>query len=444
MSEPFIPDMHRFLKDVKVPKMFKAKQTFPRKKIEREDLPSIIFHLLNQPHFADKVKPDMRIAITAGSRGVANNDITTKAIADWVKSRGAKPFIIPAMGSHGGATAEGQKQILASYGITEEKMGCPILSSMETKKIGETEEEYPRDVYIDKYAAGSDGIILGCRIKPHTAFRGPYESGLMKMMAIGLGKQYGAQTCHEQGFGRMDINVPLFGKCIIKNAPILFGVPTIENAYDETCKIVAVAAEDIEKEEPLLLKEAFLYMPRILVQDTDVLIVDEIGKNVSGDGMDPNITGTFCTPYATGGIKSQKVAVLNISPKSYGNGSGIGYADATTKRVYDQLDLTPMYVNAITSTVLGSVRIPMILRNDKECIQCCISTLNPVINEKHEIIRQINKDNANIVRIPNSLHLQLIQLSESYYEDVCSGKYPGLEAETELEELKFDEKGNLF
>lgn len=444
MSAPLIPDMHRFLKDVKVPKMFRAKQTFPRKKIERDDIPGIIFDLLNNPKFANRVKPGMRIAITAGSRGIANNDLTTKTIADWVKSRGAKPFIVPAMGSHGGATGKGQAQILASYGITEENMGCPIVSSMETVKIGQTDEERPRDVYIDKNAAESDGIILGCRIKPHTAFRGPYESGLMKMMAIGLGKQYGAQACHEQGFGRMDINVPLFGKCIIKNAPILFGVPTIENAYDETCKIVAVAAEDIEKEEPGLLREAFTYMPRILVPETDVLVVDAIGKNFSGDGMDPNITGTFCTPYATGGIKAQRVAVLNVSPESHGNGIGLGYASATTKRVYDQLDLSPMYANAITCTVLGGVRIPIVLGNDKECIQCCISTLNPVIDEKHAVVRYINKDSADVVRIPNSLHLQHIQLSESYYQDVCNGKYPGLEAESEPAEMDFDSKGNLF
>ena len=431
MSGPKVPDMSMYLKDTFIPKFFKVRQKFARPSIKPEDLPQIIFDLLNQPKFSERVKPDMRIAITAGSRGIANNNITTKAIADWVKSKGAKPFIVPAMGSHGGATAEGQAQVLASYGITEQAMGCPIISSMQTVKIGQTDEEHPRDVFIDKNAYEADGIILGCRIKPHTAFRGEYESGLMKMMAIGLGKQYGAEACHEQGFKNMARNVPLFGKCIIKNAKILFGVPTIENAYDETCKVVAVAAEDIERDEPKLLREAFSYMPKILVDSCDVLIVDAIGKNFSGDGMDPNITGTFCTPYATGGIDAQRVAVLSVSPESHGNGIGLGYASATTARVYDQLDLASMYPNAITCTVLGGVRIPIVLRNDKECIQCCIKSCN-----------EINKANPRVVRIPNSLHLEHIMLSEAYLDE--AKKISGLEIISQPEELNFNELDNLF
>ncbi|MBR1672050.1 MAG: DUF2088 domain-containing protein [Fretibacterium sp.] len=428
---PVLPDMSPFLRDTRVPKMFRVRQVFPRPRIDREALPGLIFDCLDQPKFAERVKPGMRIAITAGSRGIANNDVTTKAIADWVKSRGAKPFIVPAMGSHGGATAEGQAQILAGYGITEERMGCPIVSSMETVKIGRTEEEHPRDVFIDRNAHEADGIILGCRVKPHTAFRGPYESGMMKMMAIGLGKQYGAEACHEQGFKNMAKNVPLFGKCILKNARVLFGVPTIENAYDETCKVTAVAAEDIEAEEPGLLKEAFSYMPRILVESCDVLVVDAIGKNFSGDGMDPNITGTFCTPYATGGIDAQRVAVLNISPESHGNGIGLGYASATTARVYGQLDLGAMYPNAITCTVLGGVRIPIVLRNDRECIQCCVKSCN-----------EIDKLNPRIVRIPNSLHLEHIMLSEAYWDEAKD--IPGVEVESEPEDLPFDTEGNLL
>ena len=185
----FVADM---VKETYVPKMFRVKQIFSRPKIEPEEIPEIIRKLLNDEKFASRVKPGMRIAITAGSRGIANVALTTKCIADFVKSRGAYPFVVPAMGSHGGATAEGQKEILAGYGITEDYMECPIISSMEVKKIGVNEEG--RDVFIDKNAAEADGIILGCRIKPHTAFRGPYESGMMKMMAIGLGKQYGAEV----------------------------------------------------------------------------------------------------------------------------------------------------------------------------------------------------------------------------------------------------------
>ena len=425
-ERPFVADL---VSDQTIPKMFKVKQVFPRPKIEPEEIPGIIESLLSQEKFSSKVKPGMRIAITTGSRGLANVALTTKCIADFVRSRGAHPFIVPAMGSHGGATAEGQRAILEGYGITEDYVGCPIISSMEVKKIGVNEEGM--DVFIDKNAAESDGIILGCRIKPHTAFRGPYESGIMKMMAIGLGKQHGAEVCHEAGFKNMAKYVPMFGRAIIKNAPILFAVPTIENAYDETCKIIAVNADEIIEKEPPLLQEAFANMPRILVDSCDVLVVDQIGKNFSGDGMDPNITGTFCTPYATGGIRSQRVCVLDLSPETHGNGIGLGYSSATTKRVFDQLDLSSMYPNAITCTVLGGVRIPIVMESDREAIQVCIRTCN-----------EIDKKNPRVVRIPNSLHIEHIMLSESYYEEAKNN--PNLIIESEPEYLPFDEDGNLW
>ncbi len=422
----FVADL---VSDVRLPKMFKVKQKFPRPRIEPEKIPDIIHELLSEEKFANQIKPGMRIAITAGSRGIANVALTTKCIADFVKERGGKPFIVPAMGSHGGATAQGQREILEGYGITEEYVECPIISSMEVKKIGVNQEGM--DVFIDKNAAEADGIILGCRIKPHTAFRGPYESGMMKMMAIGLGKQHGAEVCHEAGFKNMAKYVPMFGKAIIENAPILFAVPTIENAFDETCKIVAVNADEIEEKEPPLLKEAFANMPRILVDSCDVLVVDQIGKNFSGDGMDPNITGTFCTPYATGGIQSQRVCVLDLSPETHGNGIGLGYASATTKRVFEQLDFGSMYPNAITCTVLGGVRIPIVMESDKEAIQVCVRTCN-----------EIDKKNPRIVRIPNSLHIEHIMLSEAYYQEALQN--PDLDIESEPEYLAFDEDGNLW
>ncbi len=426
------PLVAQIVSAISLPKMFRAKQIFPRKKIDVSKIPAIIDTLLSQEKFASRVKPGMRIAITAGSRGVANVALTTKCIADFCKKRGAHPFVVPAMGSHGGATAEGQKAILTGYGVTEEYLGCPVISSMEVKCIGKNEEGV--DVYIDKHAAEADGIILGCRVKPHTAFRGPYESGMMKMMAIGLGKQYGAQVCHAAGFQNMHKNVPLFGKATIKNAPILFSVPTIENAYDETCRIEVVAAEDIEKVEPELLKFAFTQMPCIWVDSCDVLVVDQIGKNFSGDGMDPNITGTFCTDCATGGIKAQRVAVLNLSPETHGNAIGLGYSSATTKRVFDQLDLASMYPNAITCTVLGGVRIPIVMESDRECIQCCLQSCT-----------EIDKTHARIVRIPNSLHLSEILLSEAYYDEIKTNPFYDrkLSIVSEPEEWNFDENGNL-
>ena len=425
-ERPFVADL---VKDVTVPRMFRVRQIFPRNKIEPEEIPGIIKKLLSEEKFSSQIKPGMKIAITAGSRGIANNALTTKSIADFIKSKGALPFVVPAMGSHGGSTAAGQREILKGYGITEEYLQCPILSSMEVKKIGVNEEG--TDVYIDKYAAESDGIVIGCRIKPHTAFRGPYESGIMKMMAIGLGKQYGAQVCHEAGFKHMAKNVPLFGKAIIRHAPVLFAVPTIENAYDETCKIVAVNADEIEEMEPVLLKEAASYMARILVDSCDVLVVDEIGKNYSGDGMDPNITGTFCSPYASGGIAAQRVAVLDLSKETHGNGIGLGFSSATTKRVFDKLDLASMYPNAITCTVLGGVRIPIIMESDKEAIQVCIKSCN-----------EIDKTRPRVVRIPNSLHLEHIMLSEDYLEEIKGMET--IEIESEPMDLPFDEDGMLW
>ncbi len=425
-ERPFVANL---VKDVTVPKMFRVRQIFPRNKIEPEEIPDIIKKLLSEEKFSSQIKPGMKIAITAGSRGIANNALTTKCIADFIKSKGAQPFVVPAMGSHGGSTAAGQREILRGYGITEEYLQCPILSSMEVKKIGVNEEG--TDVYIDKYAAESDGIVIGCRIKPHTAFRGPYESGIMKMMAIGLGKQYGAQVCHEAGFKHMAKNVPLFGKAIIRHAPVLFAVPTIENAYDETCKIVAVNADEIEEMEPELLKEAASYMARILVDSCDVLVVDEIGKNYSGDGMDPNITGTFCSPYASGGIDAQRVAVLDLSNETHGNGIGLGFSSATTKRVFDKLDLASMYPNAITCTVLGGVRIPIIMESDKEAIQVCIKSCN-----------EIDKTRPRVVRIPNSLHLEHIMLSEDYLEEIKGMET--IEIESEPMDLPFDEDGMLW
>ncbi|MBE5986505.1 MAG: DUF2088 domain-containing protein [Paenibacillaceae bacterium] len=425
-ERPFVADL---VKNVTVPRMFRVRQIFPRNKIEPEEIPGIIKKLLSEEKFSSQIKPGMKIAITAGSRGIANNALTTKCIADFIKSKGAQPFVVPAMGSHGGSTAAGQREILRGYGITEEYLQCPILSSMEVKKIGVNEEG--KDVYIDKYAAESDGIVIGCRIKPHTAFRGPYESGIMKMMAIGLGKQYGAEVCHEAGFKHMAKNVPLFGKAIIRHAPVLFAVPTIENAYDETCKIVVVNADEIEEKEPALLKEAASYMARILVDSCDVLIVDEIGKNYSGDGMDPNITGTFCSPYATGGIAAQRVVVLDLSKETHGNGIGLGFSSATTKRVFDKLDLASMYPNAITCTVLGGVRIPIIMESDKEAIQVCIKSCN-----------EIDKTRPRVVRIPNSLHLEHIMLSEDYLEEIKGMET--IEIESEPMDLPFDEDGMLW
>lgn len=420
----------KLLENVDIPKMFRAKQVFPRPRIAPDEISKVVFSELSQEKFANQIKSGMHIAITAGSRGIANVDSITKAVVEFVKSRNAYPFIVPAMGSHGGATAEGQLEVLAGFNITEETMGCPIKSCMDTVLLGESELGKP--VYMDKTAYEADGIIISCRLKPHNAFRGPYESGPCKMMAIGLGKQAGAELVHSDGMGRIGQHIPASAKVILEKAPVLFAIPCIENAFDETCKIEAIHKDDIMQREPELLKYAFENMPKLIVGECDVLIVDEIGKNYSGTGVDPNITGTFSTDYATGGVKVQRTCMLDITDCSHGNGLGTGLASAITKRLFDKLDPEKMYPNCLTSTVLKSAGIPIVVATDKEAIQLCIRTLN-----------NVDKDNVKVIRIPNSLHIEHILLSEAYHEDVVKGKYSGLYAEGDPETMEFDGEGTL-
>lgn len=419
------------LAPIALPKMFRAKQTFPRETIPPEKIPQVVEAQIAQPLFSEKIKPGMSIAITAGSRGIANVSIITKAVVDAVKRRGANPFIVPAMGSHGGATAEGQLEVLASYNITPETMGCPIRSSMEVVELGISDTGLP--VYMDKNAYESDGVILSCRLKPHNAFRGKVESGPCKMMAVGLGKQKGAERVHSEGMGKIGANILSIAQVMLAKGPILFAIPCIENAYDETCRIEAIDAKDILTREPELLKFAFGNMPSLLVGEGDVLIVDETGKNYSGTGVDPNITGTFSTEFAHGGVKVQRTCFLDLSEESHGNSLGVGLANAITKRFFDKIDLEMMYPNCITSTVLTSARIPCIVYSDKEAIQLCVRTCNG-----------IDQKNVRIIRIPNSLHIGSIMLSEAYYADVLAGKYPGLEAVSAPEYMEFDAEGTLL
>ena len=424
-------NVSRLLQDVKIPKMFHARQNFERDRILPEEIHDAVWQELSREAFSEKIKPGMQIAITAGSRGIANVNLITKAIVDFVKYKDAVPFIVPAMGSHGGATAEGQIEVLAGYGITKEQMGCDIRSSMETVELGYSGRGIP--VAIDKNAYESDGIIISCRLKPHNAFRGKYESGVCKMMTVGLGKQVGAERVHGDGMGMIAQNIPAMAAVVLDKAPILFAIPCIENAYDETCKMEAILPEKILEREPELLKFAFTKMPKLIVAECDVLIVDEIGKNYSGTGVDPNITGTFSTEFATGGIKVQRTCMLNLSTESHGNSLGIGLASAITKKIFDAIDVEAMYPNCITSTVLASARIPCVLADDKEAIQLCIRTCTG-----------IDREHLKIVRIPNSLHVGEIMLSEEYYEDVKAGKYAGLEALSEPGELIFDAEDNLI
>mgnify|MGYP004653679559 FL=1 len=418
------------LRDVTLPKMFRVTQTFPRERIE--NVAEETRRQLLNARVTEKIRPGMTVAVTGSSRGIANMNVILREVVAFLKEAGAKPFIIPAMGSHGGATAEGQAQVLRSYGITEEFCGCPIYSSMETVHLGNvTDDDQTLPVYIDRFAWEADGIVVVNRIKPHSAFRGPCESGLTKMLCIGLGKQKGADSLHRDGFGTFATRIPLFGNYVRTHTNVLFGVGTIENAYDETNRIVVLHSEEIPEQEPALLEYAKSLMPRILVPQTDVLIVREIGKNFSGSGMDPNITGTWSTPYGGGGIRKQRTCVLDLTDVSHGNGMGIGQADTTTVRFFNKMDFTATYPNALTSTVFLPVKLAMVLRDDRMAIQAAVKTCNGV-----------SPQNAKIVLIRNTLHMGELYLSEAFLP--LAQETEGMEIVGQCQPLPFDEEGNLL
>ena len=410
-----------------LPRMYRVRQQFDETRLE--DVAGTVRAELAKPEIRALVKPGMRIAVGVGSRGIQNLYTIVETTVNSLKELGAEPFIVSAMGSHGGATAEGQFQILKDYGVTEEAMGCPVKSSMETVQIGISGMRH-QPVFMDKNASEADGIILFNRIKPHTSFRGPYESGLMKMMAIGLGKQKGAESIHHQSPAIMHELVEEYGRTILENAPVLGGIAIIENAYDDTYLIKGLSPEEIISEEPKLKEISYKTIAHLLFDKCDVLVVDKIGKNISGDGMDPNITGNFPTPYASGGLKSQRVGVLNLSPESHGNAIGAGNCSVMTQRIFDQIDLSAMYMNCITCTIVSSSRIPVIMESDKECVQMCLRTC---VNN--------DKQNPKVVRIPNSLHIEHVLLSEAYWEQAQAD--PNLEIESLPEDWPFDENGDL-
>ena len=392
--------------EFQLPNMIKIRQKFSLPKIN--NVYDEILKDFNDKKTNSRIKPGMTVAIGCGSRGIANISEATKAVVDFLLKCGAKPFIFPAMGSHGGATADGQVKVLADYGITEDSMGCPIKSSMEVVELSKLDTGMP--VYIDKYASEADGIVVISRIKPHTNFRAPIESGIVKMLTIGMGKIAGATELHSYG---MDTFIDLLPKAcaeIISKKNILFGVGLVENAADETAIAEIVHAENIFSREIELQKIAKNYMPRLLFDEIDVLVIDQIGKNISGAGMDPNITGRN-----SGGVKwdvkpdVKKIVVLGLTPETHGNATGIGMADVITYQVYKDLDISKTYANVITSTYLDGAAIPLIMNNSEEAIKLAAKTVN-----------RVKVEDLKIVRIKNTLELINIEVSENMFDIVSS------------------------
>lgn len=419
--------LQELLKDIPIPKMARVKVNFENSMIE--DLGSALWAKLQQEQIQQTIKPGMKIAIAVGSRGLDRIVELTAVTVKALKDAGAEPFIVPSMGSHGGATAEGQREVLAHLGVTEASVGCEIRSSMEVVQLGELPNGLP--VYLDKYAAAADGIVVINRVKPHTAFRGPVESGIMKMISIGLGKQRGAEACHQLGFKYMAENVPAMARMIMDQKPVLFGVATVENAFDKVAVVEVLTPEEIIDKEPLLQMKAKELLPKLFFDQLEVLVIDEIGKNISGDGMDPNITGRYPTPYAHGGPDVNKMVVLDLTPQTEGNANGVGTADFTTQRLVDKMDLEVTYANGLTSTVVAPTKIATTLPNDREAIQAAIKTSNV-----------LDFNQAKLVRIKNTLVLSEIEVSEALFEYVK--QHPQMELCSEAYDFTFNEQGNLI
>jgi hypothetical protein len=418
--------IRELLRNITIPKMVKIRQNFVNYEID--NVANILKTQLCESEILHNIKKGADIAIAVGSRGIRDIDKITKVIADEIKKIGGKPFIIPAMGSHGGATSDGQIGVLKNLGITDETMQCPVKSSMEVVKIGEIDNGLP--VYIDKFAYNADGVVVINRIKPHTAFRGEIESGLCKMLVVGLGKQKGAESCHSMGFKYLEKNIIKMVDIILKKTSVLFAVATVENAYDRISRIEVIKKDEILETDKYLLMEAKRNMAKIYFNDIDVLIIDRIGKDISGDGMDPNITGRYPTPFAFGGPNVSKMVVLDLTEHTYGNANGMGTADFTTKRLADKVNFEATYVNGLTSTVVKPTHLPTVLESDRQAIQAAIKTCNA-----------FDISSARIVRIKDTLHLDEIYISESLVTEAKDNKR--IEIVSEPEELIFDYEGNL-
>jgi hypothetical protein len=390
LSEVAIPPMARVQYTMSAPALIDSIDRAVAEQLQRSDL-------------RDAIRSGERIAIGVGSRGIARLPEIVAALVRQVRERGAAPFVVPSMGSHGGATPAGQREVLERLGVTEAAVGAPIVSDMATDEVGRTDDGIA--VRLDRQALSADGIVFVARVKPHTAFRGTYESGLAKMVAIGLGKQAGAAACHAAGFGDMARRVPALAAVAIARAPIRFGIAVLENAHDEPYRVVAVPASQILAEEPDLLAEAKAAMPRIPFDQLDVLVIDQIGKNISGDGADPNITGRYPTPFANGGPRVSKQLVLDLTDETDGNANGIGTADFTTVRAASKMSFAMTYPNGLTSTVVGPVALPMVLPSDRLAFAAAIQTCNAVGREPR------------VMRIANTLRLDEFTISPSLLDD---------------------------
>ena len=388
------------LDQVVLPRMVKIRQKYDPYQIE--DVPGHLKRELEK-NIKDKgTYRGKRIAITAGSRGIPFYQEIMHTLVDTLKSWGAEPFIVPAMGSHAGGVAEGQLEMLATYGITEEHMGCPILASMDVVEVGVLPDGTP--VYCDKYAWGADGIVVVNKVKPHTSFKGPHESGLLKMLVIGLGKHKGAATIHMRGYEEFPRLILEAGKLCLEKEPILFGVGLVQNAYDDISNLEVMEKDQIVARDAALLEIAKDKLARFKFPTTDVLIIDQIGKNIGGSGFDPNVVARRDRIYP-GTLVSQNIFVRGLTEATHHNASGIGTVEVTTLRCVRDVDWAVTWTNMMTANFLPGCRIPCFAENDREALRWAIRTCTG-----------IDYAHARVVRIQDTMHMEEIQVSENLAE----------------------------
>jgi len=402
-------------------------------KITVADLPdpaAVTRQAILQSKLGSRLAPGARIAVTAGSRGIYGIADILKSVVETLRSLGFSPFIVGAMGSHGGATAHGQRELLAEFGITPEAMACEVLTDMETVSLGTNSFGLP--ICFDANARAADGIIVVNRLKPHTSFTGQYESGLLKMLAIGLGKREGANQVHKLGLPGLRKLIPEVGTFLLQNTKVMLGLAILENAREHTADIIALEPEEILEKEPVLLDRAREIMGRLPFDQIDFLVVGELGKNYSGTGMDPNVIGRQRVETMPDLPRPQvtRLAVLDLATEAHGNGLGVGLADLTTRRFVSKIDPKPMQVNSFTSNFLTRARVPLAMANDLEAITTGLDTC-----------WRIERSEARVVIIPNTLELEHLYISEALVEE-ASG-IASLEVSPTTADWHFDDSGNI-
>jgi hypothetical protein len=406
--------------------MFRVRQRFARPRVS--DIAAAVRDSMGTARLP--IRPGDTVAVGAGSRGVANIAVIVKSAVDWLKAMGARPFVFPAMGSHGGATAEGQREILAHYGITEASMGCEVRAGMDVVQVGEA---LGMPVWLDRIASEADWIGVVNRVKPHTDFKGSIESGLFKMMTIGLGKLTGATQYHRANVNHgYETVITAVGREMLAKARIGFGLGVVENGYDETARIEAFTAADLEAGERRLLKDAREWMARLPFSPIDVLVVEEIGKNISGSGMDTNVIGRPSNPHEPfpADPKILWIVALDLTEESGGNATGIGNADFTTRRLAEKIDWKRTAINTLTACAPNGAKLPLVFDSDREAVESalgCIGLTAPAA--------------ARLIRIANTLVLGEIECSEAYLPEIA--RRPDLAVVGEGAPLGFDAAGAI-